>query len=89
MVGFQQLQYFRIPFVQALDLVGKRQVFLQNGMAFVPQSQLVSIIVARFRMSLSRALLQVSSAYPMPALPCTLLHSSHTLPTQSQSFPYE
>ena len=87
MIGFQQLQYFRIPFVQALDLVGRRQVFLQNGMAYVPQSQLVSIIVARFRMSLSRALLQVASTdsflrSPKPHCVCSPA-LSHTLEPRS------
>lgn len=62
---FSEIQYFRIPFTQALDLVGKRHVFMRNGFAYVPQSHMVSIIVARFRMHLSRELLQASHVFPL------------------------
>lgn len=49
---------------KALDLVAHRQVFLENGMAYVPVERLVSIIVARFRATLSRGLLDAFSSYP-------------------------
>lgn len=49
---------------QALDLVAHRQVFLEQGLAYVPVERLVSIIVARFRATLSRGLLDAFSSYP-------------------------
>lgn len=41
-----------------------RQVYLENGFAYVPVERLVSIIVARFRSNLSRGLLDAFSSYP-------------------------
>lgn len=41
-----------------------RQVFLEQGLAYVPVERLVSIIVARFRATLSRGLLDAFSSYP-------------------------
>lgn len=52
------------PKQQALDLVAHRQVFLERGLAYVPVERLVSIIVARFRATLSRGLLDAFSSYP-------------------------
>lgn len=63
-IDVTRTQFFRIPFTQALDLVAHRQVFLENGFAYVPVERLVSIIVARFRMNLSRGLLDAFSSYP-------------------------
>lgn len=63
-VEVTRTQFFRIPFTQALDLVCHRQVFLENGFAYVPVERLVSIIVARFRSNLSRGLLDAFSSYP-------------------------
>ena len=63
-VDVTRTQFFRIPFTQALDLVAHRQVFLENGFAYVPVERLVSIIVARFRSNLSRGLLDAFSSYP-------------------------
>jgi hypothetical protein len=63
-VDVTRTQFFRIPFTQALDLVAHRQVFLENGYAYVPVERLVSIIVARFRSNLSRGLLDAFSSYP-------------------------
>jgi hypothetical protein len=39
----------RIPFVQALKLMGKREVYIEAGFAFVPLTSLVSIIITRVR----------------------------------------
>jgi len=63
-VEVTRTQFFRIPFTQALDLVAHRQVFLEAGFAYVPVERLVSIIVARFRSSLSRGLLDAFGSMP-------------------------
>ena len=57
---FQRLKYYQVPFTQVLDLVKRRRVFLKDGFAFVPHSQLLSIIQARFRLNLSRELTDTS-----------------------------
>jgi DNA primase large subunit len=44
-------------------LVGKREVYLERGSAYVPLQRLVSIIVTRFRMNLSRALAEAANSF--------------------------
>lgn len=53
----------RVPFQQALSLVAGRSVYLQGGFAYVPLQRLVSIIVMRFRMHLSRALAEAANSF--------------------------
>ena len=50
------LEYYKVPFTEALDLVRHRRVYLQAGFAFVPSDDLVSIITAMFRSHLSLAM---------------------------------
>lgn len=38
---------FRVPFQQALSLVGSRGAYLEGGFAFVPLARLVSTVVTR------------------------------------------
>ena len=44
--------------------MSKREVYLEAGYAYVPVDRLVSIIVARFRTQLSRALLVAFNSFP-------------------------
>lgn len=60
---FSTTAYFKIPFLQALDLIQSRQVYLRNGFAYVPTARLVSIITARFRAHLSKSLTRASNAF--------------------------
>lgn len=46
----------QVPFEDVLDLVASRRVLLHKGFAFVPSSQLSSIVVGRYRAALSKAL---------------------------------
>lgn len=55
-----KMTFFKVPFTQALQLVGRRAVYLEKGYAYVPLQSLVSIIVSRFRLHLSRALTEAS-----------------------------
>jgi DNA primase large subunit len=48
--------FYKIPFQEALSLVASRQVFLHGGFAFVPLSKLISVILIRFRINLSKSL---------------------------------
>ncbi|XP_020623549.1 DNA primase large subunit-like [Orbicella faveolata] len=56
--------YFKVPFVEALDLVRSRKVYLENGFAYVPRDDLVSLVANEFRMQLSRALAMTARALP-------------------------
>lgn len=58
---FATTSFYKVPFHQALDLVAKRDVFLLHGHAYVPQSKVVSILVAKFRTRLSRGLAALAS----------------------------
>jgi DNA primase large subunit len=45
--------YVRVPFKEAISLVGRRAVFLHMGMAYVPIRELQQIAQAHFRARLS------------------------------------
>ncbi|XP_077991437.1 DNA primase large subunit-like [Glandiceps talaboti] len=56
--------FFKVPFIEALDLVKSRKVYLERGYAYVPRSDLVSIILSAFRSNLSHALAVTARAVP-------------------------
>ncbi len=56
---------YKVPFIQALQLVSNREVFLKAGFAYVPLSKLVSTIVTRFRTILGRALAEATNQFDM------------------------
>ena len=55
--------YYKSPFQQALNLINNRAVYLEGGYAWVPLERLVSIIVNRFKLSLSKSLAQAMNAF--------------------------
>ncbi|TMW60894.1 hypothetical protein Poli38472_000936 [Pythium oligandrum] len=48
--------FFKVPFTDALDLVGTRKVYLEGGIAYVPFDHVVSLLYATFRANLSKQL---------------------------------
>ncbi|KAH8864473.1 DNA primase large subunit isoform 1 [Schistosoma japonicum] len=48
--------FYKVHFTKVPDLVRSRRVFVQGGYAFVPEPDLVSLVVSCFRTSLSRNL---------------------------------
>lgn len=56
--------FWKVPFEDVLDLVAQRKVVLHKGNAFVPSSQLSSIVVGRFRAALSKSLAVMHKAMP-------------------------
>ena len=50
------IEFYKIPFTDALDLVRQRRVYLQAGFAYIPADELVSIVTAIFRTHISLAL---------------------------------
>jgi DNA primase large subunit len=47
---------YQIPFEEALDMLKNRRCFIRAGFAYVIRSDLVSIVMAKFRMHLSKQL---------------------------------
>lgn len=45
--------FVKVPFLQALELVAHRRVFVRDGVAYVSRNRLMSIIVTRFRAAVS------------------------------------
>lgn len=60
---FATTPYYAIPFTRALDLVASRNCFVADGLAYVALPKIVSILLAKFRMSLSRSLVLASAAF--------------------------
>jgi DNA primase large subunit len=56
--------YFKVDFEQAVELVKQRKVYLQKGSAYIPKSEILTIIVGAFRAKLSAALTATSKALP-------------------------
>ena len=54
------MSLYAVPFTQALELVAKRQVIIQRGKVYVPDSKVYPILVAKFRMELSKSLALLS-----------------------------
>lgn len=54
--NFLITSFYKIPFQQALSLISNRTVHLEAGYAWVPLEKLVSILVNKFKLSLSRSL---------------------------------
>ncbi|ELU03587.1 hypothetical protein CAPTEDRAFT_219114 [Capitella teleta] len=59
-----QREYYKVPFMEVLELVRGRKVYLEGGYAYVPQDELVVIVLASFREHLSHALAITSRAVP-------------------------
>ncbi|XP_064606726.1 DNA primase large subunit-like [Liolophura sinensis] len=57
-------QYYKVPFTEVLDLVRAKKVYLEKGFAYVPKTDLVSIILSVYRTHLSHALAVTSRALP-------------------------
>lgn len=63
-LGSVKEDHYKVPFEEVLDLVRGRRVFLRAGFAYVPQSELVSIVGGQFRARLSKSLVDASRAWP-------------------------
>lgn len=64
MKAFDRVTYFKVPFTEVLDLVSKRAVFLHQGVAYVPETDLVSILASRFRAAMSQKLAVAYKSLP-------------------------
>ncbi|KAL2484423.1 putative DNA primase large subunit [Abeliophyllum distichum] len=48
--------FYKVPFEEVPDLVAKRKVFVQKGIAYVATNQVISILMTQYRSHLSKAL---------------------------------
>ncbi|XP_075058666.1 DNA primase large subunit isoform X2 [Mixophyes fleayi] len=55
-VKMEDVDFYKVPFQAALDLVRPRKVFLSQGFAFIPSTDIVAIVQNDFRVRLSKAL---------------------------------
>jgi len=65
--GGDQLEgraFFKVPFTEALELVRSRKVFLKRGLAYVPDTELVTLIASVYRTNLSKALAHTCRSLP-------------------------
>ena len=61
---FERQEHYKVGFEQVLDLVRQRRVYLEGGFAYVPASDLVSIVANQVRMHLSKQLSSMARAWP-------------------------
>ncbi|VDK20313.1 unnamed protein product [Taenia asiatica] len=61
-VNAADASFYKVHFTEVLDLVRRRQVFLKAGYAYVPDVELVTLVVTRFRASLSHSLSRLGLA---------------------------
>ncbi|KAJ8306542.1 hypothetical protein KUTeg_017087 [Tegillarca granosa] len=54
----------RVPFIEVLDLVRSRKVYLVDGYAFVPRDDMISILLTHYRAHLSHSLAITCRALP-------------------------
>ena len=50
----EAMDWFRVPWDQVANLVRSRSVFIEDGLAFVPEDALTEFVVAKFRAALSK-----------------------------------
>lgn len=55
--------FYKVPYTQALSLVATRGVYIEAGFAYVPMAKLMAIIISKFRLNLSKALVDASSMF--------------------------
>jgi DNA primase large subunit len=62
-------EFYKVPFMEAVELVRNRHAFLLNGFAYLPVNMLIHTIVARFRAHVSSFI----STAPSLFSPCVTL----------------
>eukprot|EP00178_Gracilaria_changii_P000537 TRINITY_DN1065_c0_g1_i2.p1 TRINITY_DN1065_c0_g1~~TRINITY_DN1065_c0_g1_i2.p1 ORF type:complete len:638 (+),score=102.40 TRINITY_DN1065_c0_g1_i2:90-1916(+) len=61
----QNVKYYKIAFEQVPTLVRHRKVFLRDGYAYVPQSNILEVVAAQFRSLLSASLITAMKYAPI------------------------
>ena len=64
-IKFDDEKYYKVPWLEAMDLVRARRVFIEAGMAYIPATELLSLVIGVFRSRLSRDLALTCRALPV------------------------
>ena len=62
---FNEEKFYKVPWTEAVDLVRVRRVLIKGGMAYIPSSELLSLVVGVFRAKLSHNLVLTCRALPV------------------------
>lgn len=62
---FTEEKFYKVPWTEAVDLVRVRRVLIKGGMAYIPSSELLSLVVGVFRAKLSHNLVLTCRALPV------------------------
>ncbi|KAM4729447.1 DNA primase large subunit isoform 1-T2 [Anableps anableps] len=85
----EELDFYKVPFQDALDLVRTRKVYLKEGYAYIPPNDIVTIVLNDFRTRLSKALALTARSLPAvhsdERLQPLLNHLSHSYLGQDYS----
>ena len=60
-----EVAFYRVPWQEAVDLVRTRRVLVHAGWAYIPQPELLSLVVGMFRSRVSRDLAHTNRVLPM------------------------
>ncbi|XP_020488455.2 DNA primase large subunit [Labrus bergylta] len=88
-VTLESQDFYKVPFQDALDLVRMRKVYLKAGYVYIPQQDIVAIVLNDFRTRLSKALALTARSLPSvqsdERLQPLLNHLSHAYVGQDYS----
>ncbi|PSN58438.1 DNA primase large subunit [Blattella germanica] len=62
--GVENYEFYRVPFTEVKDLVRSRKVYLSGGFAYVPSTDLLSILSSVFRTNLSHGIAMALTKLP-------------------------
>ena len=62
--SFENETYYKVAWQEAMDLVRSRRVYLEAGYAYIPSTELLSLVVGVFRSKLSHNLVLTCRALP-------------------------
>ncbi|XP_056327439.1 DNA primase large subunit [Danio aesculapii] len=88
-ITLEEYEFYRVPFQDALDLVRTRKVYLLAGSAYIPQHEIITIVLNDYRTRLSKALAMTARSLPAvqsdERLQPLLSHLSHAYVGQDYS----
>ena len=58
--NYNTTDYYKVPFMDVIQLVSRREVYLEGGHAYVSRTKILSIVEGKYRMSLSKSLAYAS-----------------------------
>ncbi|XP_039387602.1 DNA primase large subunit isoform X2 [Mauremys reevesii] len=60
----EELEFYKVPLQEAMDLFRVRRVYLLNAFTYVPQTDIVAIVLNNYRTKLSKALALTARSLP-------------------------